>query len=156
MTTYLSIKRRCCCCSAKVKNSSISWAEGMFLRIKFLLLWVVFNSVRLVAEPGLTIESTSLTMLQGVLSLVLFYTRTNSRLSVTRPYASVDWLRENKKFSWNHNNSLPIFLFSSAKDLCNNKKSTTNPMLSRKWDLEKIECTQNLSLPNLPHPKKGQ
>ena len=72
MTAYLSIKRRCCCCSAKVKKSSISWAEGIFLRIKFLLLWVVvFNSVCLVAEPGLTISSTSLTRLQGVLSLVL-------------------------------------------------------------------------------------
>lgn len=70
----------CCRCSAWTKNSSISCAVGMFLRMSFRTLWLVSVQTvrRLVVEPGVPRESEAPIKLQGVLSLVLLYTHTKT------------------------------------------------------------------------------
>lgn len=147
MTAYFSIKRRCCCCSAKVKNSSISWAEGIFLRIKFLLLWVVFNSVRLVAEPGLTISSTSLTRLQGVLSLVLLIIHIHNY----RLQDHMQVMSERKKEQEILLEPQQIVIYRHLIFHNNNNKPS---VVSETGSIERIEYMQTLSVHDLPYPQK--
>jgi len=69
---YFSVNCLSCSSSAGPKNSSISWAVGMCLRVELcnlLLLSVGFAG--LVVEPGVLASSVPLVKLQGVDSLVL-------------------------------------------------------------------------------------
>lgn len=76
---YFSVKRFCCCCSAKAKNSSISRAVGisccMELRVS---LSDAAKLLGFVLEPGFVILSEPLIKLQGVLSLVLLLQYANT------------------------------------------------------------------------------
>lgn len=89
---YFSINILCCRCSARTKNSSISCAVGMFLLMSFRTLWLVsVQAVRRVVELGVPIESEALIKLQGVLSLVLLYTRTKTFYNCA--YKTKRWLK---------------------------------------------------------------
>lgn len=69
---YFSVKRFCCCCSAKAKNSSISWVVGISCCMELRVSRSdAAKLLGFVLEPGFVILSAPLIKLQGVLSLVL-------------------------------------------------------------------------------------
>jgi len=72
--TYFSLKVCCSCCSAAVKNSSISSELGMKRQTEASILRrevIELLDLLLVVDPGVLIISEFLIKLQGVVSLVL-------------------------------------------------------------------------------------
>lgn len=77
--TYFSMNCFCCCSSIRAKNSFISAAVGICLRIEFSPLLDSVVTVGLVLDPGVLMPSGSLIKLQGVLSLVVLQSCTLSK-----------------------------------------------------------------------------